>query len=63
MVKGYFIDFTLRSSDVLVVGLEVKHLSEGTRVALEPGATCRVCDDCKAGRYQASLSVLARFNC
>ncbi|KZT41191.1 xylitol dehydrogenase [Sistotremastrum suecicum HHB10207 ss-3] len=34
------------------VGSKVKHLKVGTRVALEPGATCRVCDDCKAGRYE-----------
>lgn len=37
------------------VGKRVKHLKEGDRVAMEPGATCRVCDDCKRGRYEVSL--------
>jgi len=46
------------SSDISTVGSEVKHLSEGTRVALEPGATCRVCVDCKAGRYQLCPNVV-----
>ena len=27
-------------------------LKPGDRVALEPGATCRVCDDCKRGKYE-----------
>ncbi|KAF8914010.1 xylitol dehydrogenase [Gymnopilus junonius] len=36
--------------DVLV-GPDVKHLKPGDRVAMEPGATCRLCDACKLGRY------------
>jgi len=40
------------SGVVAKVGSEVKHLKEGTRVAMEPGAACRVCDNCKAGSYQ-----------
>ncbi len=34
------------------VGKKVKSLKEGDRVAMEPGATCRVCEDCKRGRYE-----------
>ncbi|GJJ13430.1 hypothetical protein Clacol_007684 [Clathrus columnatus] len=34
------------------VGSAVKHLKVGQRVAMEPGATCRVCDACKAGQYE-----------
>ncbi|KAH8105902.1 xylitol dehydrogenase [Cristinia sonorae] len=34
------------------VGAKVKHLKAGDRVAMEPGATCRVCDACKHGRYE-----------
>ncbi|CAL1700825.1 unnamed protein product [Somion occarium] len=34
------------------VGPKVKHLKPGDRVAMEPGATCRVCEDCKRGRYE-----------
>ncbi|OJT04132.1 hypothetical protein TRAPUB_5177 [Trametes pubescens] len=34
------------------VGSGVKNLKVGDRVAMEPGATCRVCHDCKRGRYE-----------
>ncbi|EJD35299.1 xylitol dehydrogenase [Auricularia subglabra TFB-10046 SS5] len=34
------------------VGSKVKTLKPGDRVALEPGASCRVCDACKSGRYE-----------
>lgn len=27
-------------------------LQVGDRVALEPGTTCRMCDDCRTGQYQ-----------
>lgn len=27
-------------------------LHVGDRVALEPGTTCRMCDDCRRGQYQ-----------
>lgn len=43
------------SGIVSKVGPKVKHLKVGDRVALEPGATCRACDLCKAGRYEASF--------
>ncbi|KAI9493956.1 chaperonin 10-like protein [Zychaea mexicana] len=33
------------------VGPGVKHLKVGDRVALEPGVACRLCDQCKSGRY------------
>jgi threonine dehydrogenase-like Zn-dependent dehydrogenase len=37
---------------VQIVGAKVKNLKVGDRVALEPGAACRICDQCKAGKYQ-----------
>ncbi|EKM59197.1 uncharacterized protein PHACADRAFT_249477 [Phanerochaete carnosa HHB-10118-sp] len=40
------------SGIVYKVGNKVKHLQPGDRVAMEPGATCRVCEDCKRGRYE-----------
>lgn len=40
------------SSDKISVGSAVKHLKVGQRVAMEPGATCRVCDACKSGQYE-----------
>lgn len=39
------------SGIVAKVGSKVKHLQVGDRVAIEPGYGCRVCDFCKAGRY------------
>ncbi|KAI8379676.1 uncharacterized protein BYT42DRAFT_336600 [Radiomyces spectabilis] len=36
---------------VAAVGDKVTHLKVGDRVALEPGVPCRVCDQCKHGRY------------
>ncbi|KAJ7638926.1 xylitol dehydrogenase [Roridomyces roridus] len=56
------------------VGSNVKHLKVGDRVAVEPGATCRACDACKAGRYNLCPDIifaatppydgtLARFYC
>lgn len=33
-----------------------KHvLRVGDRVTLEPGVTCRMCPDCRGGRYQVSI--------
>jgi D-xylulose reductase len=40
------------AGEVFKVGSNVKHLAVGTRVALEPGASCRVCDSCKGGHYE-----------
>lgn len=36
-----------------VVGNAALHV--GDRVTLEPGTTCRMCTDCRMGRYQVSL--------
>ena len=30
-------------------------LKLGTRVTMEPGATCRMCTDCRGGQYQVGL--------
>jgi len=34
------------------VGKKVKNVKVGDRVAMEPGATCRICEECKRGRYE-----------
>lgn len=40
-----------------VVGNAALHL--GDRVTLEPGTTCRMCTDCRNGRYQVSQHLQA----
>ncbi|KAF9057669.1 xylitol dehydrogenase [Panaeolus papilionaceus] len=40
------------------VGAKVKHLKEGDRVAIEPGATCRSCDACKSGKYELCPDII-----
>ncbi|KAG8821728.1 hypothetical protein FRC19_007335 [Serendipita sp. 401] len=42
---------------VYKVGSKVKHLKPGARVAMEPGATCRVCEPCKHGRYELCADI------
>jgi D-xylulose reductase len=39
------------SGVVSKVGDKVTHLKPGDRVALEPGASCKACEACKAGKY------------
>ncbi|KAF9269140.1 xylitol dehydrogenase [Marasmius fiardii PR-910] len=39
------------SGVVSKVGSKVNHVKPGDRVAIEPGATCGSCSDCKSGRY------------
>lgn len=39
------------AGEVVAVGSDVRHLKEGQRVTIEPGATCGRCDYCKSGRY------------
>jgi len=46
------------SGVVFKVGNKVTHLKEGDRVAMEPGATCRVCEDCKKGRYELCPDII-----
>lgn len=36
---------------IVAVGESVKHLKVGDRVAIEPGVACRMCVQCKKGRY------------
>lgn len=59
-VSGSIGDFVVKSplilgheasATVVEVGLGVKHLSVGDRVAVEPGIPCRHCRYCKDGRY------------
>lgn len=59
-VHGRIGDFAVKSPMVLghesagivsKVGKKVKTHKVGDRVAMEPGATCLVCDACKSGKY------------
>lgn len=43
---------------VVEVGKNVRHLSVGDRVALEPGKTCGHCEFCKTGRYNLCPDVI-----
>ena len=43
---------------VVGLGKEVKHLSIGDKVALEPGKTCGHCEFCKTGRYNLCPDVI-----
>lgn len=36
---------------VVKCGKNVKHLTKGDRVAIEPGVPCRLCEFCKTGKY------------
>ncbi|TEB35636.1 xylitol dehydrogenase [Coprinellus micaceus] len=67
LVEGRIGDFVVKAPMVLghessgivtKVGPKVKHLKVGDRVALEPGATCRACDLCKAGRYELCEDII-----
>ncbi|KAI0750744.1 xylitol dehydrogenase [Daedaleopsis nitida] len=67
LVHGRIGDFVVEKPMVLghesagivyKVGKKVKKLKEGDRVAMEPGATCRVCDDCKRGRYELCPEII-----
>lgn len=40
------------------VGTKVTHLKPGDRVALEPGAVCDLCHECKTGKYEVSCSLV-----
>ncbi|KAF7352689.1 putative D-xylulose reductase A [Mycena venus] len=67
LVHGRIGDFVVNNPMVLghesagivsKVGPNVKHLKVGDRVAVEPGATCRACDACKAGRYNLCPDII-----
>ncbi|RDB22816.1 putative D-xylulose reductase A [Hypsizygus marmoreus] len=67
LVEGRIGDFIVEKPMVLghesagiisKVGPDVKHLKVGDRVAMEPGATCRKCDACKAGRYNLCPDII-----
>src|SRR5699024_12625286 len=36
---------------VIEIGENVLDLKLGDRVAVEPGISCRICEECKSGRY------------
>ncbi|CAM0134887.1 hypothetical protein VKS41_000542 [Umbelopsis sp. WA50703] len=42
---------------VVAVGDKVNHLKVGDRVAVEPGVSCRKCEECKSGRYNLCLEM------
>ncbi|KAH9482565.1 putative D-xylulose reductase A [Psilocybe cubensis] len=67
LVHGRIGDFVVKEPMVLghesagvvsKVGSNVKTLKVGDRVAMEPGATCRNCDACKAGRYNLCTDIV-----
>ncbi|WP_121610003.1 NAD(P)-dependent alcohol dehydrogenase [Mesobacillus foraminis] len=45
------------SGNVVEIGRNVKGLTVGQRVSIEPGATCGECEYCKEGRYNLCPSV------
>ncbi|KAL6309655.1 xylitol dehydrogenase [Sparassis latifolia] len=67
LVAGRIGDFIVKDPMVLghessglisKVGKNVHTLQPGDRVAMEPGATCRVCEDCKRGRYELCPDII-----
>jgi L-iditol 2-dehydrogenase len=48
------------SGQIVDIGSEVKSLSKGDRVVIEPGVPCRKCYYCKRGRYNLCNSILFR---
>ncbi len=51
IVQGDFILGHECAGEVVEIGSEVKNLTIGDRVALEPGKTCGKCECCKEGKY------------
>ncbi len=51
VVEGEFILGHECAGEVVEVGEQVKNLTVGDRVALEPGKTCGKCEFCKTGKY------------
>ncbi|MBS7624807.1 NAD(P)-dependent alcohol dehydrogenase [Candidatus Bathyarchaeota archaeon] len=45
------------SGEVVKVGEDVKGVSVGERVVIEPGFTCGICEHCRSGRYNLCPSV------
>ncbi|MCX8170377.1 MAG: NAD(P)-dependent alcohol dehydrogenase [Candidatus Bathyarchaeota archaeon] len=45
------------SGEAVEVGKDVKNISVGERVVVEPGFTCGVCEYCRSGRYNLCPSV------
>ena len=58
-VEGDFILGHECAGTVVGLGKDVKSLTVGDRVALEPGITCGICEFCKSGKY--NLCPYVRF--
>ncbi|KAF8351354.1 xylitol dehydrogenase [Amanita rubescens] len=67
LVHGRIADFVVEKPMVLGhesagiisrVGSRVSNLQVGDRVAVEPGATCRVCESCKSGQYELCPDII-----
>jgi D-xylulose reductase len=67
LVHGRIGDFVVESPMVLghessgivsKVGAKVKTHKAGDRVAIEPGATCLVCDSCRSGKYELCPNIV-----
>ncbi|KAF8639679.1 hypothetical protein AX17_000943 [Amanita inopinata Kibby_2008] len=46
------------SGIIFKIGTGVSHLNIGDRVAIEPGAACRICDSCKSGQYELCPKII-----
>ena len=57
IVEGDFVLGHESAGEVIEVGLNVKNLKVGDRVALEPGKTCGKCKYCKEGKYNLCPNV------
>ncbi|XP_011704210.1 PREDICTED: sorbitol dehydrogenase-like [Wasmannia auropunctata] len=67
LVNGRIGDFIVKkpmivghesSGTVAKLGKNVKNLKVGDRVAIEPGVPCRMCTDCKEGRYNLCKDIV-----
>ncbi|PPQ77661.1 hypothetical protein CVT25_011096 [Psilocybe cyanescens] len=58
LVHGRIADFVVEKPMRNQVGSNVKNLKVGDKVAMEPGATCRNCEACKAGRYNLCTDIV-----
>ncbi|HEX7058057.1 MAG TPA: NAD(P)-dependent alcohol dehydrogenase [Bacilli bacterium] len=55
-IGPYVVDYPIilgheAAGEIVAIGSEVRNVSVGERVAIEPGVTCGRCDHCKSGHY------------